>query len=67
MDAAFFEDSRGRAIEVVALGVDNLADANLSYLDAASQTGTCIAVQDSTISDSISAGFEQSVLLSVKA
>jgi len=67
MYAAFFEDSRGRAIKIIALGVDNLADANLRYLNTASQTGTRVAVQNRSISDPISASFEQSILLGVKA
>lgn len=53
-------------VDQVALIVYDLSYTDLGDLDAACQTGTCIAVEDSAAADTVTACFEQGILFSVK-
>jgi hypothetical protein len=54
-------------VHAVAMGIDDLADANLADLDAAGQARTSVAVEDGAVADALAAGLEQGVLLGVNA
>ena len=66
LDATLGEDLGRLVIDQVALIVHDLSYTDLGDLDAACQTGTCVAVEDSAAADTVTACFEQGILFSVK-
>jgi hypothetical protein len=66
LDAALSKDLGCLVVDQVALVVYNLSYADLGDLDAARQTGTCVAVEDSAAADTVATCFEQGILFGVE-
>lgn len=64
LDPGLAKDPRGRAVDAVPRGVDDLADADLGDLHAARQTGAGVAVQHAGVA-AVAASLEEGVLLGV--
>lgn len=66
-DTRLAQDPATGVVHVIALAEDDLLDADLGDLDAASQARTGVAVEDGALADALAAGLQQRILLGVQA